>query len=252
MLPQHLLIIGFVGLWSFQAAAQETRPVQRQDSVTVSAGISKEQLALEDRLNGIVAQADQVLRNGNVADAIKQYEEAVKLVQDQPLLAEQRNRIMDKLATGYVVGNRAKDAIPIRTELLDGRKKDCESDSTAVSDCAEAQFKLGTVKIAAGDFEGALVLLLEAEASYGKAQKFSHTHEFTMIEIKDQAETKILSSVALFRLGRTPEAIASTEAAILQLTKVQADDNILTGIRDDAGKNLQQAQTLLSRFKSVQ
>lgn len=252
MLLQHLLVAIFAALWSFQAVAQETRPVQRQDSVTVSAGISKEQLALEDRLNGLVSQGDQALKNGNAADAIRQYEDALKMVQNQPLLAEQRDRVLDKLATGYVVDNRAKDAIPIRSELLDGRKKDCQSESTAASDCAAAQFKLGTARMAAGDFAGALTSLQQAEASYAKAEKFSNGHEFSMIEVKDQAETKILSAVALFRLGRTTDAIAATETAISQLTRVQADESILSGIRDDAAKTLQQAQTLLSQFKAAQ
>jgi hypothetical protein len=58
MLYQHLLVATIVGLWSFQVVAQQTKPAQREDSVTVSAGISKEQLALEDQLKAIVSQGD--------------------------------------------------------------------------------------------------------------------------------------------------------------------------------------------------
>ena len=94
MLYQHLLVATIVGLWSFQVVAQQTKPAQRQDSVTVSAGISKEQLALEDQLKAIVSQGDQALKNGNTAEAIRQYEAALKLAQNQPLLAEQRNRVL--------------------------------------------------------------------------------------------------------------------------------------------------------------
>ena len=252
MLYQHLLVATIVGLWSFQAVAQQTKPAQRQDSVTVSAGISKEQLALENQLKAIVSQGDQALKNGNTAEAIRQYEAALKLAQNQPLLAEQRNRVMDKLATGYVVGDRAKDAIPIRSELLDGRKKECESESTAVSECAEAQSNLAIAKMGVGDFAGALTSFQQAEASYAKAEKFSGNHEFMMIEVKDRAETKLLSAIALFRLGKTTEAIASAEAAISELTRVEEDENINSGVRDDAEQYLQQAQSLRSRFKSSQ
>jgi hypothetical protein len=46
-----LLSLAVATLLPFGAFAQASKPVQRKDSVTVSAGISKEQLALEDQLN---------------------------------------------------------------------------------------------------------------------------------------------------------------------------------------------------------
>jgi tetratricopeptide (TPR) repeat protein len=252
MFQESVIIQLIIVLSSFQTTTQETRPVQRKDSVVVSAGISKQQLALEDGLNGIISQGDQALASGNAADAIKQYASAVDLVQKQPLLAEQKDRTLKKLATGYMRGNRATDAIPIYSMLVDERKKDCESESTAVSTCAEAEYDLGLAKTYSGDFVGALVTLREAEANHARAQKFGNFHEFAMIEIMKQAQTKLLISASLFRLGRTAEAIATTEAAIPQLTSVQADRDILTGIRDAAAHSLQEAQTLLARFKSAQ
>jgi tetratricopeptide (TPR) repeat protein len=103
-----------------------------------------------------------------------------------------------------------------------------------------------------GDFAGALTSFQQAEASYAKAEKFSGNHEFMMIEVKDRAETKVLSAIALFRVGKTTEAIASAEVAISELTRVEEDENINSGIRDDAEQYLQQAQSLRSRFKSSQ
>lgn len=66
-------------LFPLQLLAQSDKPVRRKDSVTVSAGISKEQLALEDQLNGIVSKGDESLRNGDSADAITQYRKALEL-----------------------------------------------------------------------------------------------------------------------------------------------------------------------------
>ena len=86
--------------------------------------------------------------------------------------------------------------------------------------------------MAVGDFAGAWPSLQEAEASYVKAEKFSHTHEFTMIEVKDQAETKILGAAAVFQLGRRRFLAASS----------RIPDKMVS----------QQAQSLLSRFKSAQ
>jgi tetratricopeptide (TPR) repeat protein len=239
-----------LGLFPFQTLAQSGPPVQRKDSVTVSAGIPKEQLALEDQLNEIIAQGNRALRSGDAANAVKKYESALDLVHKQALLAERKNYVLEKLANGYVQGNRAKDAIPIYSQLVAERKQDCESESAAVSNCADAQYKLGMAKIHAGDFQGALDSLRDAKDNYAKAEKLSDSHEFVMIEVKEQAQTDLWTAVALFQLGKTAEATPLVEAAIPQLTRVQSDESINVGIRDDAGRLLQDAQTFLKRLKS--
>lgn len=231
---------------------QADKRMQRRDSVTVSAGIPKEQLALEDRLNAIVGQGNQALRVGNASDAIKQYESALELVQNQPLLAERKNYVLDRLANGYVQGNRAKDAIPIYSQLLSARSRDCESQSATISNCADVQFSLGMAKLHAADFEGALATLRDAETNYVKAEKASESHEFSAIQVKEQAQTNLWIAVALFQLGKTEEAATTLEAAIPQLTRVQSDASILVGIRDDAARSLQDAQAFLKRFKAAQ
>jgi hypothetical protein len=101
------------------------------------------------------------------------------------------------------------------------------------------------------DFNDALACFRDVEAKYVKAQKFSDIHEFTMIETMHEAETKISISLMLYQLGRTPEAIVSTETAIKELSSVQTDQNIQQGIRDDAANSLQATQTLLARLKAV-
>lgn len=241
-----------LALFPFQTLAQSGPPVQRKDSVTVSAGIPKEQLALEDQLNDIVSKGNQALRSGNATDAVKQYESALDLVHKQLLLAERENYVLDKLANGYVQSNRAKDAIPIYSHLVAERKRDCESELAAVSNCADVQYKLGMAKMHAGNFQGALASLRDAEANYAKAEKLSDSHEFTLIEVKEQAQTNLWIAVALFQLGKTAEATTIVEALIPQLTRVQSDESITVGIRDDAGRSLQDAQTFLKRLKAAQ
>jgi len=238
-------------LLSFHMLAQTQKQIQRKDSVSVSAGIPKEQLALEDRLNAIVSQGNQSLRSGNADDAIKQYENALDLVQKQPLLAEHKNYVLDRLANGYVQGNRGKEAIPIYLQLLAERSRDCESRSTAVSNCADAQYSLGMARLHAADVEGALASLRDAETNYANAEKMSESHEFSVIQVKEQAQTKLWIAVALFQLGRTEEATAAVEAAIPQLTRVQSDASVSVGIRDDAARSLQDAKAFLERLKAA-
>jgi tetratricopeptide (TPR) repeat protein len=253
MTRKVLLVSTFLTLLPFLVFAQTAKQVQRKDSVSVSAGIPKERLALEDQLNGIVARGDQFLRSGNSSDAIKQYQTAFDLVQKQPLLAERESWVLKKLAGSYVGANRANDAVPIYAKLLDAKKPDCESESAAASNCADAQYELAVAKMHAGDFPGALILLQEADSEYAKAEKSSSdSHEFAMIQHKNQGQSKVMIAVALFRTGKTTDAVKTVDAAISELTLVKSDDTILVGIRDDAARSLQEAQSILSRLNSTQ
>ena len=87
------------------------------------------------------------------------------------------------------------------------------------------------------------------KGNYAKAEKLSDSDEFVMIEVKEQAQTDLWTAVALFQLGKIAEATPLVEAAIPQLTRVQSDESVNVGIRDDAGRSLQDAQTFLKRLK---
>lgn len=242
----------------FMLVAQDKTPVQRKDSVTVSAGISKEQLALEAQLAAVLSGADQALKAGRAADAVQQYEAALALVHKEPLLAEQEQRVLRKAGNGYIVANRPSDAVATFQKLADGMSKDCNSETTMISTCADAQRDLGTAKMRAGDLDGGLASLRQAEAAYVKAEKLSEAakkseiHEYTMVQIMDQAQTKLLMAVALFQLGKTADAVAVAEEAIPQLNRVKDDTGILLGTRESATSSLKDAQTVLARLRSAQ
>jgi tetratricopeptide (TPR) repeat protein len=218
----------------------------------VSAGIPKEQLALEDQLNGILSQGDQLLKAGNAADAIKEYQLAVELVKKEPLLAGKDYWVHKKLADGYMRSKQPNDAIPIYEKLLDARERDCQPDAPTQLACADAQLDLGKADMQAGNFPDATPLLQAADSRYTKAEKLSvDSHEFAMIQVKNQGQTKLLIAVALYKTGKTPEALATVETAISELTRVQSDETIQVFIRDDAARSLQQAQTMITHLKST-
>jgi tetratricopeptide (TPR) repeat protein len=232
--------------------AQSDQRIQRKDSITVSAGIPKEQLALEDQLNGILSQGDQLLKAGNAADAIKEYQLAVELVKKEPLLAGKDYWVHKKLADGYMRSKQPNDAIPIYEKLLDARERDCQPDAPTQLACADAQLDLGKADMQAGNFPDATPLLQAADSRYTKAEKLSvDSHEFAMIQVKNQGQTKLLIAVALYKTGKTPEALATVETAISELTRVQSDETIQVFIRDDAARSLQQAQTMITHLKST-
>jgi tetratricopeptide (TPR) repeat protein len=232
-------------------AQDKSTQVQREDSVAASAGISKEQLALEDQLNAVLLKADQAIKAGQPDEAVKQYEVALTMVHKEPLLAEQKERVLRKADSAYLQANRPADAIQISQELIESLKKDCDSNSTAVSTCADAQQQLAVARMHTGDFEGGLTALQQAEANYAKAEKASTRHEFTMIEIKEEAQTKIFAAVALFRLGKIADAAVTIDEAIAQLNRVKDDNSINVGIREDATNSIQEAHTILEKLKAA-
>jgi len=237
-------------LLPLQVFAQSDQRIQRKDPITVSAGIPKEQLALEDRLTGIVSQGDQLMKGGNAPDAIKEYELAVDMVKKEPLLAQNSYWVQKKLADGYMRSNRSNDAIPIYEKLLDARGRDCQPDAPTQLACADAQLDLGKAHMQAGNFPDALPLLQAADSRYANGEKLSvNSHEFAMTQVKNQGQTKLLIAFALYKTGKTPEALALVEAAISELTRVQSDETIPAFIRDDAARSLHQAQTIVALLK---
>jgi len=246
------LTFSVIALFPFHAIAQSNQPIKRTDSVAVSAGISKEQLELEGRLDVVISNGDASLKSGDTAGAVRHYESALDLVHKQPLLAEQEDKVLSKLAAGYMQDNRAKDAILIYSKFLAAKKKECEPGSDEAGSCADAQFNLGEARLRAGDWEGALELLKKAEANYGIAQKQSDFHEIVMADVMEQGKTKVFIGAALFGLGKKTEGIASAEAGVAKLTQVQEDPMINSGLRGSASTLLRGAQTLLKTMRATQ
>jgi tetratricopeptide (TPR) repeat protein len=249
---KSFLSLAVIALYPFLTIAQSNQPIKRTDTVTVSAGISKEQLELEGRLDVIISNGDESLKSGDTAGAVKHYESALELVHKQPLLAEQENRVLSKLANGYIQDNRAKDAISIYSKFLAAKEKECEPGSNAAGSCADAQYDLGVAKLHAGDWEGALEMLKQAEVNFGIAQKQSDFHESVMIYINEQAQTEAYIGAVLFHLGKKTEGIAVVEAGVAKLTQVQEDAMINPGIRESAGKVLRSARMMLVTMKATE
>jgi len=101
-------------------------------------------------------------------------------------------------------------------------------------------------KLNAADFQGALATLRDAETNYVNAEKASDSHEFSSIQVS------LWIAAALFQLGKTEEATTTVEAAISKLTRVQSDESLNVGIRDDAARFLHEAQDFLKRLKASQ
>jgi tetratricopeptide (TPR) repeat protein len=204
---------------------------------------------LEAQLNNVLATGDRARHSGDAAEAIRQFERARDMVHSQTLLAEQEDRVLTKLGGAYVAGKQPSDAIATYSAILTLRRHDCPPESRSLSHCADAEQSLGFGKMLAGDFDGALAALRDAEANYGRAAKPDDIEEYRMTEAKDQAETRWLISIALLRLDRRDEATQSVELAIQQLREVESNKNIQQSIREDAANSLRQAQEQLELLK---
>jgi len=252
MLDLGTFLLLALTLHLFQADTQSTR-IQRHDSVTVSAGLSKEQLAKEDQLNAFISAGNAALKSGNFKEAIQQYQTALDFVEKQPLLKDKKDDVLRWLARGYIRADRPTDAIPIFYQLLVDNKY-CQPQSSSVSLCADAQFDLGMAKLHAHDFEGALLNLREAEVDYAKAEQQSDqssvSHDFRMIQVKAQGQTNLWIAAALFQLADKKQAISAVKTSITQLNRVQSDQELDLGIKSDAARSLQEAQAFLQRLQT--
>jgi tetratricopeptide (TPR) repeat protein len=243
--------IGWLLMLLLSGASQNApqKPPAPKDSVTVSAGISKEQLALEAQLDDVLAAGDRARRSGDAAEAIRQFEKARDMVHSQRLLTEQEDRVLNKLGGAYIGGKRPSDAIATYSAVLKLREHDCPPESRSLSQCADAERSIGFSRMLAGDFDGALGALQNAAGHYGSAARPGDIEEFRMIEAKNQAESLSLVSIALLRLGRREEATKAVEAAIQQLKEVESNGNIQQSIRDSAANSRRQAQEQLEQLK---
>ena len=235
-------------LLSIQGLSQQQPPV-RKDSAAVSASISKEQLALEDQLSDVLDHGDRAKRLGDTNTEIRIYEQARDLVNANKLLAEQEDRVLWKLAGAYLDGKKPKQAAPAYAAVLALRSPHCNRESGLVSDCASAQQMLGFCKMQGGDFTGALDDLRHAADDYALAAGKSSLEEPRMVDIKNQAQTRLLTSIALFRTGKRTEAIAESEAALQQLEQVAGNTNIQPSIREDARHSLESGRNQLAALK---
>jgi hypothetical protein len=170
----------FAVVLSIQGVAQQ-KPAVREDSVAVSAGISKEQLALEEQLNDVLAQGDQAKRSGDSHTEIRSYEKARDLVNANKLLAEQEDRVLWKLGGAYLDGKKPKQAAPVYAAVLALRSPHCNREAGLVSDCASAQHMLGLCKLLGEDFTGALDDLRHASADYALSADHSSFEELRMV-----------------------------------------------------------------------
>jgi tetratricopeptide (TPR) repeat protein len=223
----------------FLGAQQSTQT--RTDSVTVSAGIPKEQLAAEQQLNDIMSKAKAALAAGKNDDALRNYKAAAAMVRQQPMLADKKSFILPEAADGIAAAGAPAEAIPIFEESL---KLHCEPQHNDLLSCAGDQQALGFCKLATGDASGALSEFRSASATYEKAGAGQ------FIQLK-RAETEIWIGVTLFRLGNRSEAETVLQASIPHLAEIKNDDSLLPGIRDKAADDLAQAQAMLSRIRSA-
>lgn len=126
------LMVAWAGLTYAQA------PV-RQDSVSVSAGLSKEQLAAEGKLDEVLQAGRKALTQGDVAGGIATLEKARDMVAANKLLAEQEDTVLGALGNAYLRGQRFADGEHVFTRQLEIHKADCEAGSADAASCADVQ-----------------------------------------------------------------------------------------------------------------
>jgi len=239
----------FVAFNVLEAQVAPPQMPPRQDSVDVSANISKKQLERENQLDRLLAQAEKDRSQDDFASALIGFRKALATVRSEPLLREQEDRVLSKVSRAYLEVKQPEEAVRSYAALLELRKDDCRPDAKEIERCAEAQCDLGLAQMYRGDFSAAVSILREAVTTYGTAASGDHLEEYRMIKLKQRAEAQTLLATALFRTGRRSDALGILDSAIKQLDTVQRNENIQDSIRASARSGLRQAEQVLGALK---
>jgi tetratricopeptide (TPR) repeat protein len=236
--------------FSIAASAQQSASPAQHDSVSVSAGITKDQLQIEKQVQAILDQAAAAKAQHDDSAALLEYRKALQMIRAEKRLAEWEDRVLEKVARAAMDAHQPEAAMRAYTELIQLRKNDCSPEAEWPEQCAEPQQQLGLAHMYSGDFQAALPILRASIANYGWAASRKQLEEFRMIQLTHQAETETLLATALFRTGQRNEALGTLDTAIGQLNQVQLDQNIQAGVRDSARSHMQAAQHIQDLIRS--
>lgn len=195
----------------------------------------------DEQLSALITKSEQSKVMGDVAGALKGYEEALARVKSEPALKNREEEVLQHLAAGYIAAQKPVDAVKVSRQILALREEDCKPGSPAVERCADAQYGLGLALMHAGEFLGAVGQLSDSAANFGKVS-MSGDEPFRMTKVKQRGDAESLLAAALFRAGQKEKSIATFRTAIARLKTVADNEKIDPGTRGSARKSQTDAE----------
>ncbi len=246
-------LVCFAGLSSGIVVAQKPQPLpSRKDSVTVSAGIPKEQLKIEAECDAKIEAARNARAAKKHTEAISALEQALEMIRRHSFLDSRRVTVFKQFGLVYLDLLRPADAVQAYRKRLEAQGKECAakpgSDDYS-SECAEGQQDLGVALIIAGDLGAAVGMLQESAAGFAGSAENTEFADIKMVYTKHFGDSKMYLALALARSGKLSEAKAAIAEAIAALTRVTQNTEAQDGVRAAAKQSLQIAENLRSSLR---
>lgn len=233
--------------------AQKAQPLpSRKDSVTVSAGISKEQLKIEAECDAKIEAARNARAAKKHTEAIAGLEQALQTIRTHPFLDSRRVTVFKQFGLVYLDLQRPADAVQAYRKRLEAQGKECAAKPGAddySSECAEGQQDLGIALIIAGDLSAALGMLQESAAGFAGSAEKTEFADIKMVYTKHFGDSKMYLALALGRSGKLSEAKSAIAEAIAAFTRVTQNTEAQDPVRAAAKQSLQTAESLRSSLR---
>jgi tetratricopeptide (TPR) repeat protein len=228
----------------------QTQPT-RKESISVSAGFTKEQLKLADQFDARFLAARQALRS-NPRAVVVELTALLDTIAANTFLDHNKPQVLNWLGQAYIVAGQPKEAIKIFEQRLSMEADDCKPQASYPSGCAEVQMDLATAKSAAGDVHGAVDLMRQAVDNFLRQLKLEKPKEVDelqhFVNLWKLGKGAFIYAALLVRAGNGTEAKPALQQSITALTEIVSNTEVQASLRADAQQLLdlakKQAQTL--------
>ena len=237
----------FAALLIFAASVGQSQTPQpsRKESVSVSAGLTKAQLATADEFDAKFAVARKAVRD-NPKDAVKQLRALLDAIAANDFLNHNKPQVLNAIGQAYLASGQASDAIKIFEQRLAMEQDNCKAQASYPSGCAEVQSDLANARIAAGDFGTATDLAREAVENFRRQVKLEQPYETQELQhyvhLLKLGQSTFVYAALLARSGNGTEAKLALQQTIGSLTEIVSNTEVQPSIRADAQQLLDLAK----------
>ncbi len=231
------------------APGQRVPPVKQ--SVTVSAGYTKEELAIADQFDAKYREASDALGVGNAEAAVAQFRSLLDMLAGKRYLEHKRARLLTDIGAAYLAKGDTKNAIVFYEQRLELEKDACKPGAFYPSTCADAQMDLAMARMSAGEASTALELMRKAIENFRLHIKSEDDDEFRVLHTRHLGEALLVQANFLVRTREPQKARSAVEEAVKLLEDASTNDKAQLSIRESARKLLNIALQYREQLKDT-
>ena len=244
-------IIVLIAACSCTASAQtlEAEQSTREDSISVSAGFTSEELQIAEQFDTKLATARQAVRV-DPKSAIDQMEALIAQLETHAFLEHHRVRLLVQLGQASLAAGAPKKAVGYYQQRLALAAESCKPQSSYPVECGRARMDVGIAKIAANERDG-LGLLVQAVEDHrlqieldGKPEELHH-----FVHLRHLSEATIVLGIMYERMGKFADARIALQESRNAAMKILECVEVQDSLREEAKQFLMLIQNQEAAFE---